>query len=168
LTLEEFLKLPEEKPSREFVDGEVTQKPPYLGQRSALQLAIARFVDDFAGPRKLAFAFPELRSNYAGASRVPDVSVYRWERIPVDSDGLVADDFFEPPDLVVEIDSPNQRVNALVRRCLWFVTHGVRIALLVDPDDDSVVVFRPVSPQQAPARAGGRRSHRGRRGVAWL
>jgi Uma2 family endonuclease len=34
-------------------------------------------------------------------------------------------------------------VNALVRRCLWYVANGVALALLVDPADRSVLLFRP-------------------------
>jgi Uma2 family endonuclease len=34
-------------------------------------------------------------------------------------------------------------VNKLVRRCLWYVGHSVPLALLVDPDDESVIHFRP-------------------------
>jgi hypothetical protein len=30
-----------------------------------------------------------------------------------------------------------------MRRCLWFVANGVRAAVLVDPDDESMVVVRP-------------------------
>jgi Uma2 family endonuclease len=44
---------------------------------------------------------------------------------------------------VVEIVSPKQSVNTLIRRYLWCVAHGVRIAVLVDPGDRSVVLFRP-------------------------
>jgi Uma2 family endonuclease len=73
---------------------------------------------------------------------VPDIAVYRWERIPRDEKGRIANDFFEPPDLAVEIVSPEQSVNALVRRCLWFVANGVQVALLVDPADESVLAFR--------------------------
>jgi Uma2 family endonuclease len=74
---------------------------------------------------------------------VPDVSVYRWSRVPVDVKGRPANEFFEPPDILVEIVSTEQRVNALVCRCLWFVGHGVQFALLVDPDDESFLLFRP-------------------------
>jgi Uma2 family endonuclease len=143
LTLEEFLKLPEEEPALELADGEVTQKVSPKGQHSVLQGALFKLFDDSARHSKLALAFPELRSSFAGASRVPDVSLYRMGRIPRDAKGRVANDFFTPPDLVAEIVSPEQRVNTLVRRCLWFVNHGVQIALLVDPDDESVLLFRP-------------------------
>ena len=146
-TLEEFLKLPEEEPALEFEDGRVTQKVSPKGRHSVLQGALVKLFDRFAEPRKLARAFPELRATYAGRSYVPDVSVYRWDRIPADDTGKVADDFFEPPDIAVEVVSPEQSVNALVRRCLWYVANGVGVALLVDPADDSVLVF---SPEQSP------------------
>ena len=143
LTLEEFLTLPEEEPSLEFVDGEVTQKVSPQGQHGILQFEIARLLDSLARPGKLARVIPELRSTYARASTVPDISVYRWERIPVLSSGKAANRFFDPPDIAVEIVSPEQSTNALLRRCLWYVANGVQIALLVDPDDESVVLFRP-------------------------
>ena len=143
LTLEEFLELPEQEPALEFEDGMVTQKVSPKGKHSVLQLELAQLLDRFARPRQLARAFPELRTTFGGASRVPDVAVYRWDRIPVDTMGRVGNDFLEPPDVAVEIASPGQSVNALVRRCLWYVDNGVSIALLVDPVDESVLVFRP-------------------------
>jgi Uma2 family endonuclease len=104
-------------------------------------------INAFAEPRRLALAFTELRTTYAGFSRVPDVSIYRWDRIPVDATGKVLDDFHLPPDIALEIISPGQRTNALLRRCLWYVANGVHIALLLDPPDESIALFRP---DQAP------------------
>jgi Uma2 family endonuclease len=141
-SLEEFLKLPEQEPALEFDDGVVSQKVSPKGQHSALQFGVPELFNRFARPRRLARAFPELRATFAGRSYVPDVSVYRWERIPRTPAGEVANDFIEPPDIAVEIVSPEQRVNALIRRCLWYVEHGVCVALLVDPDDRSVIDFR--------------------------
>jgi Uma2 family endonuclease len=143
LTLDEFLKLPEKKPALEFEDGRVTQKVSPKGRHSVLQLRVADFFNRFAEPRKLAFAFPELRSTYGGVSLVPDVSIFRWDRIPRTEAGIVADDFWEPPDVAVEIVSPQQSVNRLIRRCIRFNDDGVAIALLVDPRDQSVMDFRP-------------------------
>ena len=73
---------------------------------------------------------------------MPDVAVYRWERVPRDAHGEVADDFVEPPDIAVEIFSPSHSVNGVIRRCLWYVGNGVGLALLIDPDDESVSVLR--------------------------
>lgn len=141
LTLEEFLRLPEEKPALEFHEECVSQKVSPKGKHSRLQWAIAQAFNQFGEARHLAVAFPELRVTFGGRSYVPDVSVFRWERIPLDDNGQIANDFRDAPDVAVEIVSPEQSTNALVRRCLWYVEHGVRAALLVDAADQSVIVF---------------------------
>lgn len=143
MTLEEFLELPEEKPALEFEDGVVTQKVAPKGRHSRLQYSISDRFNRFAEPRELASAFPDLRTTYAGRSPVPDVAVYRWERIPLDAAGELDDDFLEPPDIAIEIVSPEQSVPSLVRKCRWYVDHGASLALLVHPDHRSVRVFRP-------------------------
>jgi Uma2 family endonuclease len=149
MTLKEFLALPEEEPALEYEEGVARQKVSPKGRHSALQAALVERINHFAKPRRLAYAFPELRATFAGRSYVPDVAVYRWERIPSRPDGTVADDILTPPDLAVEIASPEQRLAGLIRRCLWYVQHGVQIALLVDPDDESVLLFRPGVEAQA-------------------
>jgi Uma2 family endonuclease len=143
LTLDAFLALPEAEPALEFEEGMVTQKASPKARHSTLQGAFAESVNRRFRRRKVAYAFVELRTTFGGRSFVPDVSVYRWERIPRAPDGEVADDFFVEPDVAVEVVSPKQSVNALVRRCLRYTSLGVRVALLVDPADRSVVVFRP-------------------------
>lgn len=149
LTLEEFLKLPEEEPPLELIDGVIAPKMSPKGRHSALQAAFVQFLNESTQQDKVARALTELRVTFAGASVVPDISVYRWERIPVDVAGEIADDFLESPDIAIEIVSPEQSVTALVRRCLWYVTHGVQVALLVDPADHSVLAFRPDQPTVA-------------------
>jgi hypothetical protein len=116
MTLEAFLRLPEKKPALEFEDGMVTRKVSPQGRHSRLQVKVTERINAFAEPRRLAVAFTELRTTYAGYSRVPDVSVYRWDRIPVDATGKMLDDFHLPPDIAIEIISPGQRTNALLRR----------------------------------------------------
>ena len=143
MTLDEFLALPEEEPALEFgPDGRVTQKVSPRGKHSRLQGRMVKLIDAFAEPRRLGLAFSELRIVFGGAAYVPDVAVYRWERIPPTPDGEVPDDFTEPPDIAVEIISPGQSVTTLVRKCIWYVEHGVVLALLIDPLDRSVLLFR--------------------------
>jgi Uma2 family endonuclease len=143
MTLEEFLELPEETPALEFEDGVATQKVPPQGQHAGLQGDILELINRVVRPAKLARAFPELRSTYGGRSRVPDIAVYRWDRVPVAPDGRIANDFREPPDMAIEIVSPGQGVNQLVARCASFVEQGARAALVVDPDHESVIEVRP-------------------------
>lgn len=143
LTLEAFLKLPEREPALEFEDGDVTQKVSPKGPHGVLQAIVAELFNRSLRPRKLALAITELRTTFAGASRVPDVAVYRWERIPRRVNGKVDYDFLTPPDVAIEIISPSQSTNRLIRRCQRFLRDGVRVVLLIDPEDESIVVFRP-------------------------
>ena len=143
LTLEEFLRLPEEEPALEYDDGEVAQKVSPRGRHARLQGSLTSRINSLAEPRKLALALPELRTTYEGRSTVPDVAVYAWDRLARRPDGQLADDYVTPPDLAIEITSPEQSVTSLVRKCLWYVAHGVRVALLVDPDDLTVLLVRP-------------------------
>lgn len=143
ITLEEFLKLPEKKPALEFEDGVVIRKVSPKPKHARLQPTMAALFDRFGEPQKLFLAFTEARTTFGGHSYVPDIVVYRWDRIPRDSMGRVGDDFWDPPDVVVEIVSPSQSVNAMVRRCIWYVEIGVKAALMVDAKDDSIIVFKP-------------------------
>jgi Uma2 family endonuclease len=61
------------------------------------------------------------------------VAVYLRDRVPSKPSGEVADDFFDPPDIAIEIASPGQTIRQLLRRARWYVEHGVRVALLADP-----------------------------------
>jgi Uma2 family endonuclease len=145
LTLDEFLALPEEKPALELVDGEVTQKVAPQTRHAAMQFEVAALFNSFARPRTLGRAFPEHRSSYDEASTVPDVAYFVRDRIPRDRHGLLVNRVFHPPDIAVEIASPDQPVARLLIRCLWYVAHGVRIALMIDPERRWVVLFRPAA-----------------------
>lgn len=142
VALEDFLRLPERKPALEYCEGRITQKVSPKAKHSVLQTTLATAINAFAVPAKIAFAFNELRATFAGASRVPDIAIYRWNRISRDSSGEPIDDVFEPPDIAIEIASPDQNINSLIRRCAWFVSNGVEIALLINAGNRAVTRFR--------------------------
>ncbi|OBQ26744.1 MAG: hypothetical protein AN483_20530, partial [Aphanizomenon flos-aquae MDT14a] len=106
LTLAEFLELPETKPASEYINGKIIQKPMPKGKHSRLQLRLCNTINEQAESQKIASAFPELRCSFGTRSVVPDVAVFRWDRIPFDTDGEVPDDFLLSPDWTIEILSP--------------------------------------------------------------
>jgi Uma2 family endonuclease len=142
LTLAEFLELPEEEPALEYFGGTVTQKVSPKIRHGALQGASASMVNDFAVPRKLGRAFPETRTTYGGTSTVPDVVVFRWDRIPEDEHGELPEEVFTHPDIAIEVISPGQTVRSLSERCRWYVDNGVGVSLLVEPRGRFIRVFR--------------------------
>jgi Uma2 family endonuclease len=145
LTLERFLELPEEEPPLEFEEGRAEPKMTPRARHSSLQAElIARLLP--AARRARARVLPELRVTFGGRSYVPDLSLILIERLPRESDGTIADIVPLAPDIAIEIRSPGQSLSSLIRRCNWYVANGVRLALVVDPDDRSVFLFRPGVP----------------------
>jgi Uma2 family endonuclease len=139
MTLEAFLELPEEKPALELIDGVVVQKVAPQWEHSLLQPSLAELINRFARPRRLAVATTELRATYGRDSLVPDLAVYRWDRIPRNEQGDVVSEPPETADIAVEIVSPSQRVRDLVDKCRRYLANGTSIALVVDPETRVVV-----------------------------
>ena len=147
LTLQEFLQQPETKPASEYIHGEIIQKPMPKGRHSRLQGKLCATIEQVSENTKIAYAFPELRCSFGTRSVVPDVSVFRRERIPFTSDGNVPDNFNLPPDWIIEILSPEQRPNKVLDNILYCLDNGSQLGWFIDPDDLSILFLRP---QQQP------------------
>jgi len=143
LTLEEFLKLPETKPTSEFIDGQIYQKPMPVGKHSRLQLKFCDAVNQVGEGSQIALAFPELRCSFGGRSIVPDAAVFIWERIPFEADGEVPNAFKIYPDWTVEILSPEQRATKVISNILHCLKHGTQLGWLIDPDERLILAFIP-------------------------
>jgi Uma2 family endonuclease len=143
MTLQDFLQLPETEPASEYIDEQIIQKPTPKGKHSRLQLRLCDQINQQAESQKIASAFPALRCNFGTRSIVPDVAVFKWKRIPFDAAGEVPDDFFLPPDWVIEILSPEQSSNRVIGNILYCLKYGCQLGWLIDPGDRSILVFRP-------------------------
>lgn len=121
LTLEEFLALSETKPSLEYIDGQIIQKPMPQGKHSTIQGELCPTINSVVKVQKMGWAFPELRCTFGGRSIVPDVAVFSWARLPIDENGNIANTFAAAPDWIIEILSPEQshtnRVIATIAEC---------------------------------------------------
>src|SRR4051812_21841122 len=91
MTLEEFLKLPEEKPSLEYIDGRIEAKVSPQQKHGIIQGELYNRLNRYAKPLKIGMAFPELRCTFAGRSIVPDIVFLLREHIEFDERGYVAD-----------------------------------------------------------------------------
>lgn len=140
-TLEAFLKLPETKPASEYINGEIIQKPMPKGKHSRLQLKLCNSINDVAESQQIAYAFPELRCSFGTRSIVPDVAVFKWSRIPFDTNGEAPNDFLLCPDWTIEILSPEQSSNKVIGNILYCLQHGCQLGWLIDPGDRSILVF---------------------------
>lgn len=143
LTLENFLTLPETKPYSEYIDGKVEQKPTPQGEHSVIQTFLSGRINEVGKSSKIALALTELRCNINGRSYVPDISVFTWERIPKTATGRIANRIDTYPDWMIEILSPERSANKVIKKIMVCLQAGTQLAWLIDPDDESVLVFRP-------------------------
>ncbi|MGB0560270.1 MAG: Uma2 family endonuclease [Spirulinaceae cyanobacterium] len=143
ITLEQFLTQPETEPASEYIDGEIIQKPMPKGRHSRLQGKLCAVINQVTEDAEFAYVFPELRCTCGGRSLVPDVVVFRWERIPFTAEGAVPDRFELAPDWTVEILSPDQSPNRVIGNILHLISAGCSLGWFIDPGDGSVLVFEP-------------------------
>ena len=141
LTLEQFLKLPEQKPALEFdANGTIHVKMSPNTDHAALQVQIALILrrwTDADLPRRRGYVYSELRTNVAGASKLPDVALYRSR--PRESKRKHA---IEVANVAIEILSPRDDIDEQYAKCEWYLDNGAEVALLVDPVARSVTRFR--------------------------
>lgn len=142
-TLTEFLQLAPTQPEQEYLRGEILQKPMPQGEHSVLQASLVTAINQLGKPEKLVCAFPELRCTFAGISIVPDISIFQWQNIPLQSNGKIANKFEIPPDWIIEILSPEQSANRVIRKITFCLSQGTKLGWLIDPQDESVVIFEP-------------------------
>lgn len=143
LTLDAFLVLPETKPASEFIDGKTSQKPMPQGEHSLLQGNLCEAINKVAKDCKIACALPELRCTFGDRSIVPDVAVFRWQRIPLRASGRIANRFLTHPDWAIEVLSPEQSQTRVLSNLLHCAQHGTDIGWLIDPDEETVLVLWP-------------------------
>jgi Uma2 family endonuclease len=145
VSLEEFLRLPEidDHPYLEYIDGRIEAKVSPQGKHSSIEGKLVAHLSTYAEPRGLGDAFPELRCTFAGRSMIPDVVFLLEEHIETDERGEILDPILRPPDIHVEIVSPDQSVRKCREKLVFSMANGCRLGWLIDPRRKTVDVYRP-------------------------
>lgn len=124
----------------ELVDGRITVMSPSGYESDEVAFRFGRRLADWVEPNRLGrvtgssagFTLPD--SN----TRAPDVSFVKAERLrraPRSFAQLA-------PDLMVEVKSPSDTVEALESKIANFLTQGTQVGILVNPEDATVKVFQ--------------------------
>ena len=133
------------------------------GKHSRLQTKLSNVLSDFLEAAGTGLALTELRCSFGGAVVVPDVVVLRGDRIPRNANGDIADIVEVAPDLTVEILSPPQSPTKEIKNISHCLAHGSELGWLIDPQERTVLVFRPGSSDGAAFRLNENRNLRSRR-----
>ena len=154
LTLEEFLALPEEEPSLEFIEGRIEAKVSPQQKHSVIQVRLGDSLNRFAEPAQKGFAFSELRCTFAGRSIVPDIVFLLSAHIVTDAQGEILNETFLVPDIHIEIISPDQSAKSAREKLAHSTSNGCALGWLIDPEKKRVEVYRPGQPAESLALDG--------------
>ena len=141
MTLEEFLLLPDTKPASEYIDGQIIQKPMPQGHHSIIQMELGIEINLVLRRKGIATAFPELRCTFGGRAIVPDLAVFETARIPTNA-GQIENVFTIAPDWKIEILSPGQSANKVLKNINHCLAAGTQMGWLIDPEDRSIIISR--------------------------
>lgn len=141
ITLDEFLQLPETKPSSEYIDHQIIQKTIPQGKHSRIQGKLTNVINEIAEKSKTALAFPELRCTFDGKSIVPDIVVLTYNHIPREENGDIANIVSIAPDWMIEILSPEQNQSKIIKKILRSLESGCQLAWIIDPQEKTIFVY---------------------------
>lgn len=133
LTAEEFERLPDDDFKYELVEGRVVKMSPPGARHGAIAVRLGHLLYDYVDDRKLGVVMTETGYTLQrdpDTVRGPDLSFVRAERL---SDGLPRGFFSGPPDFVVEIVSPDDRLRELRDKAAEYLMRGVHLVWVVDP-----------------------------------
>jgi len=147
VTIDDMYHMPKDGRKYELVDGEVVVSPAGM-RHSEIAIKIIRIVATYLDNTPIGKIYGDHTGVILpnGNLRSPDVFVVRNEKLP---DGKSPITFGElVPDFVVEVLSPGDRQGQVAQKIGEFLEYGVPIVWLVDPEDDSVTVYRSLSQTQ--------------------
>ncbi|HUT11742.1 MAG TPA: Uma2 family endonuclease [Thermoguttaceae bacterium] len=127
----------------ELVRGELVMMTPAGFEHGCLTTTIAAPLANFVkqkGLGKVTGAETGFRiGRDPDTVRAPDVGFVRAERVPA----TLTTGFFQgPPDLAVEVISPNDRAGDLLAKVQDWLGAGCRVVWVVDPGTRTVSVYR--------------------------
>ncbi len=143
LSLDEFLALPQDDVAHELIDGVAVPKMSPQRFHSRTQKALLFLLDAWGQNRGEVGVEWSVALKRHGKDwvPVPDVLYVSNERLP---DGFEGDGPCPvPPELVVEIISPDQSFGSMTEKALDYLAADVLRVWIVDPSSQSITVFMP-------------------------
>lgn len=144
LTIEEYLRLPDDGRKTELVRGRVVEVPPTYPFHGYVCSKIGRLVGNHAEAANLG----RVMTNDSGVVterdpdtlRGADVCYYSFQRMP----GPMPEEGYFPvaPDLVFEVMSPSDRWPQVLKKVTEYLEAGVAVVCVVIPSDRSAIVYR--------------------------
>jgi Uma2 family endonuclease len=147
VTAEELEKFPDDDYRYELVEGRVIRMSPVGAVHGWVVLHFASQLIQHVDTRRLGFVLTEVGFRLASSPdtvRAPDLAFIRRDRLP---EGALPRGFWKgPPDLAVEVLSPDDRPSDMRSKVAEYLERGVPLVVVIDPDERSVTVHRRSAP----------------------
>ena len=143
-TAEQLAKMPADGKRYELVNGELRMMSPAGGQHGRIAMKIGRMLGNHVADNSLGEVFAAetgfLLSTNPDTVRAPDaafVNTAAFEQINEIRGFLPV-----APDLVIEVVSPSDTSSEVEEKANSWIGYGVKLALVVDPNNNSIRVYR--------------------------
>ena len=145
VTAEEFVKLHGHESGVELVKGRVVRCPMPGVKHGEVCLNAGSIIRDFVKRHGLGRVVSNDTSVRTGTSpdtyRGGDICFISYAVLPKDREPPEGP-FEQPPELVVEVRSPTDRLNQLTAKATEYLEAGVKAVVILDPKTESAAVFR--------------------------
>ena len=142
VTAEELLDMPDDGFEYELVRGELRKMAPAGSRHSVSGIDMATSLNIHVKANNLGRVFGAdggfLLARDPDTVRAPDVAFVRRER--VEAIGIVSGYWPGPPDLAVEIISPNDRYTEVYEKVDEWLAAGTRMVVVVNPRNRTATV----------------------------
>jgi Uma2 family endonuclease len=140
VTADELERYPDDDYRYELVEGRVIRMSPVGFPHGRVVVELGAGLNAHARTHKLRVVLTEvgfkLKSD-PDTVRAPDIAFIRQDRIPPDPQGF----WNGPPDLAVEVLSPDDRPPDIRTKVDEYLRYGVRLVVVVDPRLKTVTLF---------------------------
>lgn len=144
ITAVDLYNMPDHGGRNELVKGEIVPMSPASTKHGQIVFRLAFEMGKFVDENQLGAIYAAetgfTLSQNPDTVRAPDVAFVAAERIP--ADGVPETGFWAiAPDLVAEVVSPNDRVSDVQDKVTDYLTAGVRLVWVVDPQSKTATVY---------------------------
>jgi Uma2 family endonuclease len=124
----------------EIVNGQPEEKEKPGGLHGVVAMCLAIEVGGFIKAHKLGEASTEANFKIGAGERIPDLSFVSATRIP--AEGIPSGVWQIPPDLAIEIISPNDLHEKVSKKVLEYLDAGVKQVWLVSLESEAITIYR--------------------------
>jgi Uma2 family endonuclease len=131
------------RPRCELVEGRLVEMSPVNLDHGTIVVQLTALLHGHVQPRSLGAIVIEVGFKLASnpdTVRSPDIAFIRAERVATARRHGFVDG---PPDLAIEVLSPEDRAGEIRQKTHEYLTRGTSVVVIVNPDDRTVVMHRP-------------------------